>query len=503
MAIRRYGLVDERWVEDTLHLRRELGPIALKQPEPVIAEGQAYGSVLRDADGTWRMYYTRFTTLDPKVDVVGCETPLRYATSNDGLNWTLPALDLVPYRGLRGHNVLIGHHQQDAAGRYLTGYGGLSGWCILDATRTPHPAARARYTALYQASPVDTYGGICLATSEDGLTWSAYPENPVIPGSQDTQNCLLYDPARQEYVVYQRPTIHCGMDRHANRKMARLASTDLVNWGLSRVCLDTDELDAPGVAVFDEPGMRGARGRNRQFQGLTPWLENGCYLGLAWLYDAVAGTFQLELVHSPDGCTWLREALRQPLLADGQPAGFAGKLPVPMGSPPVTVDDEQYIYVSNTPYGHHEIAVNESAGDRALAKRLLETESIYCLAIARDRWIGYTAGESEGELLTTPLDWQGGLLRLNLNVPAGGELRVSVEDRWGRPVPDFHLDEIPPIAGPLDATDHPLTFGPGPKTIVKLPPIGPIRLRFRLRQATLYGFSLVDAGSIAGEGAAR
>ena len=44
--------------------------------------------------------------------------------------------------------------------------------------------------------------------------------------------------------------------------------------------------------------------------------------------------------------------------------------------------------------------------------------------------------------------------------------------------------------GPLDAVDHQLTFGPGPKTIVKVPPVGPIRLRFRLRKAKLFGWSL-------------
>jgi hypothetical protein len=492
MASQDYALIDERWVEDTLHLRRELGPVTLRQPDPVIAEGQAYGSVLRDADGTWRMYYTRFTTLDPNVDLVGCETPLRYATSSDGLHWTLPALDLVPYRDQRGHNVLIGHHQRDAAGRYLTGYGGLAGWCVLDAVQTPHPAARARYTALYQASPTDTYGGICLATSDDGLRWAAYPENPILPGSQDTQNCLLYDPARQEYVLYQRPTIHCGMDRHANRKLARCTSRDLVHWSPSRVCLDTDEADAPGLAVFDEPGMRGARGRNRQFQGMTPWLHHGCYLALAWLYDAERGTFQLELIHSADGLLWQREALRQPFIADGRPSGFRGLLPVPMGSPPITVGEQHYLYVSNTPYGHHEIAVNEAGSDRALARKLLETEAISCLAVPRDRWIGYTAGDTEGELLSAPLDWAGGKLLLNLAIQPGGRVQVTLQDQWGRPVPDFHLDEIAPLTGPLDATRHHLTFGPGPKTIVKLPPIGPVRLHFRLTRATLYGWTLAD-----------
>jgi hypothetical protein len=71
-----------------------------------------------------------------------------------------------------------------------------------------------------------------------------------------------------------------------------------------------------------------------------------------------------------------------------------------------------------------------------------------------------------------------------------GHVRVEFEDQWARPVKDWHLDEIPPINGPLDAVDHQLTFGPGPKSIVKIPPVGPIRLRMYLKKTKLFGWSL-------------
>jgi hypothetical protein len=84
-------------------------------------------------------------------------------------------------------------------------------------------------------------------------------------------------------------------------------------------------------------------------------------------------------------------------------------------------------------------------------------------------------------------------LLLNLTLREGGHVRVGFEDQWGRPIGDYHLDEIPPIQGPLDAVDHPLTFGPGPKTIVKLPDAAlagaGVRLRFFLKHATLWGWT--------------
>src|SRR5688572_12620451 len=189
-----FALVDDQLVEDSMFLRRHVGEPVLKQPAPAIERGEALGSVLHDPrDGTWRMWYVSLYACDPERDLVGCETPLHYATSSDGLNWELPQLGLVEHRGSKANNILIGRHHPDRKGRYFTGYGGVAGWCVLDAEQSPHPAARGRYTAMYQSSPFDTYGGICLATSDDGITWEAYRENPVIPGNQDTQNCVFFD----------------------------------------------------------------------------------------------------------------------------------------------------------------------------------------------------------------------------------------------------------------------------------------------------------------------
>ena len=50
---------------------------------------------------------------------------------------------------------------------------------------------------------------------------------PVLVGSQDTQNCFFYDTRLKQYVCYERPTIYCGVDAHANRRIARVVSDDL------------------------------------------------------------------------------------------------------------------------------------------------------------------------------------------------------------------------------------------------------------------------------------
>jgi hypothetical protein len=431
---------------------------------------------------------------NPETDVVSMDVLQCYATSRDGLNWEFPKLGLVEEKGSRDNNIVMGHHQRDRRGRYLTGYGGPSGFCVIDAEVDPHPAARARFTAMFHASVTDAYGGICLAYSDDGLAWTGYAENPVNPGSQDTQNCLVYDRRLGRYAAFGRPDIYCGQEFHANRKVGRWESEDLVHWSPSRVVLDTDERDAPAHDAYVEPGMGGyVRGRTKQFQGISPFILNGCYIAHTWFYDVREAVFWDELVHSPDGLDWKREALREPFVTDGQPAGFRGKLIVPMAGAPMLAGDEHYMYISATPHDHHEVATLEYDKDRAKIGAMLENWDLYVLAIKRDRWIGYEAtdlGDRDAELLTTPFDFaDGGPLRLNARIEPGGSIRVEAEDRWGRPIRDLHLDEIQPLEGPLDSVDAPVLFGPGPKTIWKLPPVGAVRLRFRMRNATLYGWS--------------
>jgi len=103
--------------------------------------------------------------------------------------------------------------------------------------------------------------------------------------------------------------------------------------------------------------------------------------------------------------------------------------------------------------------------------------------------VGYSAGEVEGELLTSPFPWEVGRLGLNTRIAEDGYLQVSFEDEMGMPLHELHLDEIPPITGPVDAVDHIFTFGPGPKSVLLFPTRGPVRMRIKMRNATVFGWS--------------
>ncbi len=192
---RRFALIDARHVEDTYLLKRCGGTPALRCPDPILEPAQAYGTVLRETNGAWRMYYLhgRFKK-DPSRPQDNLGYIMRLALSNDGISWSKPDLGPEGADESGDNNVIMGKHYVDARGQDLTGNTGPEGFCILDAEQQTLPHVRGRYTCLFLAGPSDRYGGLCLAHSDNGIRWHGYPENPLIPGWHDTSACMFYDP---------------------------------------------------------------------------------------------------------------------------------------------------------------------------------------------------------------------------------------------------------------------------------------------------------------------
>jgi len=475
-------LVDSRIVAQTFAMRRVIQHPRLLSGEPVIPDAQAYGSVLRDRSGRWRMWY-----LGPPVY---CEY---YAESGDGQNWHCPELDLVApeVRGeLSGPNAFLCRGQTDAYGRWLVGTSGPEGFCVLDAEETPHPAAKARFTALYLAG-TETEGGMYVAHSDDGIRWSAAEGTPVIPGWRDTSSVLLYDVRTKKYVWYGRPMAYAASEMEANRVIARKESEDLVHWTSERTVMETDDADADPYHLLDEAALRAGRdtvsaeeraahwavlsegeqsngtrpivrGRNRQWYGITVFPYADLYLGIAWMYDLPTGDMWTELVHSIDGIDWRREAKRVP---------FIPRIPgtCTMASPPVAVGGDLWIYYSIKNRTHHGVPNPDI------------NSGIRVLSLPHDRWVGYTTGEVQGELLTQVMDKPRDL-RLNTSTESDGWLRVEVADAEGQPLEGLTRDESAPFCG--DSADFPPRWQSG-KTLQDVEARA-IRLRIHAQRASVF-----------------
>ncbi len=481
-------LIDSRIVAQAFAMRRVVQQPRFLSDELVMPDAQAYGSVLRDGSGQWRMWYL--------AQPVYCEY---YAVSEDGLEWRRPELDLVSpevRESLVGPNAFMCRGQKDAHGKWLVGRQGPEGFCVLDAEETPHPAAKARFTALYLAS-AETESGMYVAHSDDGVRWFAGEGRPVIPGWRDTSSVLFYDARAEKYVWYGRPQAYAARHMEGNRVIARKESEDLVHWTPDRTVLDTDDADADPHHLLDEAALRAGkdnataeeraaawaeltegqhrdrtkpiiRGRNRQWYGITAFPYADLYLGIVWMYDLPTGDMWTELLHSTDGIDWRREAARVPFIPR-----TPGTCTCTMASPPVAVGDELRFYDSITNQTHHGVPNPDvQSGIRALA-------------LPRDRWIAYTAGDIQGELLTQVMDKPQGL-SLNASTEADGWLRVEVADADGRPIEGLTQADCHPLSG--DA----LAFRPRWQTGKTLDdvPTDAIRLRIHARRASLYALGV-------------
>ena len=105
--------LDQRWVEDSYSLTRQLNR-AEKLPEPVLKHKNincplaASGTVLRNDDGTFGLYYQATPRFQPWAGIPKDASEsvkkkwrgtlykyfLHYATSKDGIHWDLPNLGL-------------------------------------------------------------------------------------------------------------------------------------------------------------------------------------------------------------------------------------------------------------------------------------------------------------------------------------------------------------------------------------------------------------------------
>jgi len=485
-------LIDSRQVAQTFAMRREVRVPGQKGDECVLPEAQAYGSVLCDPRGSWKMWYLS----EPAY----CEY---HAVSSDGVCWKRPELDLVcdaVRPALTGSNAFLSESQKDSSGRWLVESKGPEGFCVLDAELTPHPAAKCRYTAMYLAR-LSHGSGLCIAYSDDGIQWTAEEASPVMPGWHDTSNMMFYDTRINRYVWYGRPEACVSLGRRANRVIARAESEDMIRWSPEQTVLDTDDLDADPLEMVDEAQLRSGadprdaktraeviaavtetkavrtddlsliRGRNRQWYGITVFPCGDLYIGLGWMYDLPAGEMWVELLHSYDGIDWRRELVRKPFLPHRK-----GTCACTMGSPPVQVDDGIRIFYSTSNRNHHGVPAPDA--DRVPAGMRVHT-------LERDRWVSYAAYDHPGEILTQPMV-RGERLGLNAVTCNNGAIRVALLDAQGTPLDGYSLEESMPLSG--DSLDL-VPSWQTQKSFAEIP-VAQYRLRIVARNARIFALNV-------------
>ncbi len=373
-----------------------------------------------------------------------------YATSDDGMHWQRPKLDLHKVEGLVGTNNVV------------LPYGLMQG-LFYDAEE-PDPQRRFKALVCVERIEPAVREGYYLHTSADGIHWKGDLSRPVIPslrsygipqnGIGDTTR-FWWDPIRRKYVGDVKFVIPGKL-----RCRGVMTSDDLVHW------------TRPVPTFF-------ARAADAQIYGHRGFAYQGMYVGMRWIFQPEYSrrhSSYVELDCSRDGLIWTRVGAGQPFMAlnpDHDTWDATIMRPVSM----LEVGDELWVYYFAAPT---EI--------EAKNPRLSESHKTdYAMGLAklpRDRFVSINAGKDTGTLITRPLDFQGSTLHVNAAVAAGGRLRVGLVSRDGDPVPGYSTAECVPIEG--DGIDSLVTWT-GRAKLVDLDN-SEVRVAFELKGAKLFSF---------------
>ena len=403
-----------------------------------------------------------------------------YATSPDGLQWEKPRLGILEHEGSTANNLI-------SPGRNFS---------VIKDPREEDPSRR--YKAMYwhtRRDPDAPWGGKghFAAYSPDGVHWTPELRNPVADfrnGLTDGQFVLGWDTAHGKYVAYMRPNVY--FFEPDKRTSAWVASDDFIDWGPPVLAVAPDDSDAPET----------------EYYRMTVAKYEGIYLGFIWVYhnDQVEFADQSRdtaLAVSRNGITWSKPFGSETFLETGEAgewdsrwAGVCNMIPV---------GDELRLYYSGANIPHNIMAEGGGRGSvRDWPGRVIDGERrAYAVGIARLRRDGFAAlrpRSGEGMLTTRPLTFLGTKLHLNVE-SSGGSVEVEVTDAGGQPLEGYSRADCVPIS--TDSTDVMVKWR-GDKALVHATDTAadlggdmlafrsrlrkPAKLRFHLRNASLYSF---------------
>lgn len=356
---------------------------------------QVYGTALFDDErGIFRLWYLT-TPRDRGAKPIKLNeheraphtTLCAYAESKDGIHWDKPELGQFPYDGSRNNNlvdigrwncegisVLYDTHDADANRRWKAVYWdhGSGGWTLRDGR------------PFCEAGPQD---GFCVACSPDGLRWTPYEHNPVIPKYCDTNQNVVYDELLGKYIAFSR----FGF----GRRLARSESDDFMHWTEPQMVLECDAADGPGTQIY----------------GAGVDIYEGIYLAMLWIYrEGTDGKIDTQLASSRDGIHWTRVGDRATWLPLGDDDSWEGGM-IRSCERVIVRGDELYIYYCGV-HGAH-------TGPKFSHVERKHRTAIGLTTLRRDGFVSLNADAKEGCVMTKPFTLPGGELHLNVDATDG------------------------------------------------------------------------------------
>ena len=394
-----------------------------------------------EEDGIWKMWYLGVTVDEfPKRKIV---YNTMYATSEDGIAWERPTLDVVKDRDGNDTNIVneckcqfvIEDDDADPSRRYKMGHGPLLHW---------DPPIEA---AVYH--------------SPDGIHWTPDP-GPAESDRGDETLSIMFDPVSRKYLgfcrnVYPEP----WLTHRTERSIHRMQSNDLIHWSMSAPIIDKDPMDP-----FDT-----------DFYGLQGMYYESMYLGFVNIHRTGPDHMEVWLSHSRDSFHW--ERIRAgPFLPRGSDGSWEWGMAM-MFQAPMRVGDELWFYYTGVA-GLHD-GGNGGAG-LGLAK--LRPDGFVSID-AIDNAHRSAGRNYPPTLMTRPLKSPGNRLVVNA-VASGGYLDAELLTTDGQVIDGYSRADCDTFKG--DSLAHTFTW----KGNADIGGCIPVRVRFYMDNAKLFALQIPE-----------
>jgi len=434
-----------------------------QKTEPVLTPQKAaelflFGGTCIHDEGRYRLWYECWPKEDIGSNRMGLFNLLRYAESDDGVEWRLPSLGLVEYRGSRANNIVYGGPVTPESGYH-------GGSVFKDPSAPPEERYKAFHLghisqealARYREQRPDDIDPMAAAwtrvsalfgaVSPDGLRWTQLPE-PLLVQTSDTHNVCTYDVVTGKYVAYVRSWFF------NRRSIGRTETDDFRRFPLPEELFWPNATCAPCDLWYANAKtmMPGATDYHVMFP-------------LRW--SLPEDKFDFHLATSPDGIVWgfvPGGAVCKP----GDPGAWDAGVTAPgLGMVSLPGDRMGILYAgSPVPHKHP------------------RRPPLGALAWAwwpKGRLVALRA-PIEGSFALFPLRFRGRTAHLNFRARPAGYVKVDALGPDGRVLPGRSFDDCDALGG--DDLDRAITWRG--ESDLGHPADAAVTLRFRLRSADLF-----------------
>lgn len=448
------------WRDMPVGIRLESKPAERSEPVIHAAPNDIMlfaGSLMQDG-GRYRLWFDCWPGEHIGSRRMGGYNLVRYAESDNGMDWVFPKLGLLEYEGTKQNNVVYG--------RGLTESSGYHGGSIFKDPSAP-PSERFKIFHLGEITqerlaeyrrvwPNDVdpfqfdtnavsalFGGV----SPDGLHWTPLPE-PLVVQTSDCHNICAYDVNLGKYVAFVRTWY---MDR---RSIGRSETDDFRHFPIPEEVFWPNAMEPPYDLWYVNA------------KTLMPDTTD-YHLMFPMRWSLIDDHFEFRLATSPDGIVW-GWVPGGPVAKPGPAGSWDGGVVVPGYGLVSLPGDRTGMLVEGSPLPHKH-------------PRKPPLGALGWAWWPKDRLVALVA-DQQGSFALFPLAFDGRTVRLNYRTTFAGYVQVEAVGANGNVLPGRSFADCDALSG--DCLDKVVSWRG--QTDLGHAEGTPVALRFRLRTAELY-----------------